>query len=376
MTQEVTIVGGGIAGLVTAIHLGEAGGHATLHEAGARLGGRGRSDQGDYRTNLGPHALYRHGEFERWLIERKLLPCVRYPSLTGLRLRVGGRLRRLPLALLPVMRSLGKSAPVDECYRDWASRELGSDAAEAAIGLAALPTFHADPGTLSAAFVQERLQRSGAWRPVYYIDGGWSKLVERLEQRARELGVTIRTGSKLAELPQGPVVVATDLPMAARLLEDDSIAWPGAKTALLDVAWRSARGEPAAVLDLDERIYASRYSAGDAGLAPEGESLIQAMAGVRSDETTDSARARIESVLDDAYPGWRDRITWQRKGLVDGGAGPADPPGTSWRDRPAIDRGAGRWLVGDRVAAPGVLSEVSFASARIAAGSLIEKLGD
>ena len=40
-----------------------------------------------------------------------------------------------------------------------------------------------------------------------------------------------------------------------------------------------------------------------------------------------------------------------------------DLPGTTWRDRPAVDRGYGVYLAGDQVAAPGVLSEVSFTSA-------------
>jgi len=44
-------------------------------------------------------------------------------------------------------------------------------------------------------------------------------------------------------------------------------------------------------------------------------------------------------------------------------SGPLDYPGTSWRDRPAIDRGDGIYLAGDMVAAPGLLSEVSWASA-------------
>ena len=44
-------------------------------------------------------------------------------------------------------------------------------------------------------------------------------------------------------------------------------------------------------------------------------------------------------------------------------SGPLDYPGTSWRDRPAIDRGDGVYLAGDMVAAPGLLSEVSWASA-------------
>jgi hypothetical protein len=40
-----------------------------------------------------------------------------------------------------------------------------------------------------------------------------------------------------------------------------------------------------------------------------------------------------------------------------------DPPGTTWRDRPAIDRGDGVFLAGDMVAAPGCLSEIAWASA-------------
>ncbi|HEX3518971.1 MAG TPA: hypothetical protein VHT29_08055, partial [Solirubrobacteraceae bacterium] len=45
-----------------------------------------------------------------------------------------------------------------------------------------------------------------------------------------------------------------------------------------------------------------------------------------------------------------------------------DMPGTSWQDRPAVDRGGGVFLAGDMVAAPGLLSEVSYASAVQAAG--------
>jgi hypothetical protein len=40
-----------------------------------------------------------------------------------------------------------------------------------------------------------------------------------------------------------------------------------------------------------------------------------------------------------------------------------DPPGKTWRDRPAIDRGEGVFVAGDMVAAPGCLSEIAWASA-------------
>jgi hypothetical protein len=49
-----------------------------------------------------------------------------------------------------------------------------------------------------------------------------------------------------------------------------------------------------------------------------------------------------------------------------------DPPGTSWRDRPKSDLGNGVFLVGDMVAAPGLLSEVTALSATRAARSVLE----
>ena len=48
---------------------------------------------------------------------------------------------------------------------------------------------------------------------------------------------------------------------------------------------------------------------------------------------------------------------------MNGRTGALDLPGTTWRDRPAIDRGDGVFLCGDQVAAPGCLAEVAFASA-------------
>ena len=48
---------------------------------------------------------------------------------------------------------------------------------------------------------------------------------------------------------------------------------------------------------------------------------------------------------------------------MNGRTGALDPPGKSWRDRPAIDRGDGVFLAGDMVAAPGCLSEIAWASA-------------
>ena len=58
-----------------------------------------------------------------------------------------------------------------------------------------------------------------------------------------------------------------------------------------------------------------------------------------------------------------DRETWRRRLTVTAESGALDPPGTTWRDRPSGDRGDDVHVVGDMVAAPGLLSEVTHQSA-------------
>ena len=360
--ERIHIVGGGLAGLIAAIECAEQGAPVRLYEQAPRLGGRARTGRGPYRTNFGPHALYRAGALERWLAARALMPDCVAPSALGFRLFWKGRLRRLPPVLLRVVASARLEAPVDDDYRSWASAQMGETAARAAIGLASLPTFHGDPGTLSAAFVQERIQRSIRQPAVGYVLGGWARLVAGLESRARKLGVEVVTGARVDTLPAGPCIVATDLAPAARLL-GERLDWPGARTALLDVSLNPRRRDPWNVLDLDGCAYVSAYGAYDETLQPEGERLIQAASGLRNGESLHDGLDRMRALLDRAYRGWRERATWQHTGLSDAGAGAVDPPGTTWRDRPAVRRGDDVWLIGDRVAAPGVLSEVSCSSA-------------
>ena len=76
---EVTIVGGGLAGLTAAITVAEGGAKVCLLEASEHLGGRARSMEGPYKANLGPHVIYKDGDFWTWLSERELLPSFSRP---------------------------------------------------------------------------------------------------------------------------------------------------------------------------------------------------------------------------------------------------------------------------------------------------------
>jgi hypothetical protein len=225
-------------------------------------------------------------------------------------------------------------------------------------------TFHHDPGELSAAFVWGHTVRVLLSPPptARYLIGGWSALVEALEARARQLGVEIETGREVESVPGPPVIVATELGQARQLLGDDSLAWPAGHTVCIDLGLEHRRGDPFVVSDLDEAGWVERFSAADATLAPAGEELVQAQMPVRPGESTEGAALRLEHLLDASFPDRRERETWRRRQVMEGRTGPLDMPGRTWRDRPAIDRGGDVFLAGDMVAAPGLLSEDSWAS--------------
>ncbi|MHB8533658.1 MAG: FAD-dependent oxidoreductase [Solirubrobacteraceae bacterium] len=366
--DQITVVGGGIAGLVAAIACAKQGRSVVLHEATGKLGGRARGASGPYLANYGPHALYGDGPFYAWLRREKLLPRLVRPSVPTLRTRINGRITRLPLPLVSATVRLRGRAPAELDYRTWAAQRAGERAVEAAVGFVSLPTFHHDPGELSAAFCHERFHRLVFHgHRVRYVVGGWNTLIDKLARRASDLGVEIETGSRITELPYRPVILALPLSAASALLPDLRLSVTGARTVLLDIAISSLRRSPRVVFDLTERLYLTRITGPDRSLAPTGEDLIQASAGLRPDESIEQATRRIESVMDAGFPSWRERETWRRRSLAENASGAIDLPGTTWRDRPAIDQGDGLYLAGDAIAAPGLLSEVSFNSAMEAA---------
>jgi hypothetical protein len=107
-------------------------------------------------------------------------------------------------------------------------------------------------------------------------------------------------------------------------------------------------------------------------LDDEGVELFQGHLGVDVGVSVGHGVARIEEALDRAVVGWREGVVWRRAHLVVDSTGAVDPPGTTWRDRPSIEQGHDRFLAGDAVAAPGLLSEVTVNSAVQAARLALE----
>ena len=371
--SEITVIGGGLAGLTAAITCAEGGASVRLFEAHETLGGRARSIDGPYKANLGPHAIYAGGVLWDWLTARGLMPPLARPLLTGVRFHYEGAVHRTPpLSMIPPgLRLRGRMAPVEQSFREWVTDHSDARTADLLSSLAGVYTFYHDPGELSAAFVWERTQRLLVTTrvPARFIVGGWSTLVDGLERHARGLGVSIVTGERVESLPEPPVIVALELSDARRLLTDESLRWLSGHTVCLDLALRERRADPWVVSDLEGSGWIERYTAQDPSLAPDGEQLVQAQMPVRPGEDAEKAATRLERLLDLSFDDWRDRVAWRRRQIMNGRTGALDLPGTTWRDRPAIDRGEGVFISGDQVAADGCLSEVSCASA-IAAGTL------
>jgi len=374
---KLSIVGGGLSGLVAAITAAERGTGVRLIEARGSLGGRARTKSGDFRANIGAHAFWRDGDSWTWLRERNLLPPSKRSPLTGSRFYYRDRVRQIPpRSFVKFWRLRGKQAPVDESFREWVTREVDAETAEALSNAAGVFTYYHDPGSLSAAFVAERGARLLTPPPpnTYFV-GGWQALVDTLEQRARDLGVVIETGTRVSELPAAPVIVATTHDEAQKLLPNADLTVTLTRVACLDLGIKRRLRDPFVVSDLQFGGWLGRYSKPDRTLAPKGHHLIQGHMPMKPEESVEDAVARLEEVADAAYPGWRDRTAWRRQQVMDGQVGAVDLPGRTWHDRPQIDQGNGVFLAGDWVAAPGLLSEVAFSSSSTAAEQASALLG-
>jgi phytoene dehydrogenase-like protein len=363
---DLTIVGAGVTGLTAAIEAAERGWRVTVAEAHSQPGGRARSLAGPFRANTGPHAIYVDGPWWAWLERRGLAPPTVNAARRASLVRAEGRLGPWPAELGRAISALPAEAPADESLRAWLLRHVEAKTADAIIGVGFIFTFDHDPGRLSAAFVHQRLRR-GLAGGARYVACGWSTLVGLLAERAASLGARIRTQTRIPALPAGPAILATSLATARHLTGDASLTWPSARVATVDLGLRSDGGPGwFRLLDVDDRIYAARYSLADRALAPPGCELIQVAAACAPGERKADAERRVHRLLDQSWPGWRAAVKWHSSALRAHCTGAIDLPGTTWHDRPAVRRTDALAVATDQSAAPGLLAEVGIAAAQLA----------
>lgn len=430
---DIVIIGGGIAGLVAANFATEnTGGSASrrkpsvlLLEKGHDLGGRAGTNVRDgVSFNMGPHALYCHGALFRTLHELQI-PFHGAPPNPGRSLFLTERsVHRFPQTFWQVLVSrllnfrerrlflqiLGRGISTDPrtldstSVADWIRQLAGTGRlADLFHTLMRLTTFVNDPEQQSAGATLEQFQM-GQKGGVWYVDGGWTSLVEGLRRRAVERGVSVRPSAPAKHVRTGPNGSEIELADGTRVRAGATIlAVPPAEAvglldldgsdplrvfertrrvgrcACLDIALqRLPRPDERFTLGLDAPLYFSVHSAA-AKLGPDGVAVAHVMkylpAGepIRHEET----RNELETMLDRIQPGWRADIVTSRY-LPNMTAVPAIPTiatrGTQDRPDSVVAGRPGVFLAGDWVGRQGQLVDASAASGRIAAAAAIESL--
>lgn len=420
--DTIVVVGGGLAGLAAAAYLARAGRAVTVLERAGAAGGRAQTTlAGEFRLNLGPHALYNGGAAARVLDELGIPRMGNVPATSGAYALDRGTLHALPGGLVSLLttslfgvagkvetaRLLAGLARIDAAVlastplRDWLARDVRHDGARRLIeALFRLSTYANAPDAMSAGLAVGQLQLALAHN-VRYLDGGWETLVDGLRARVEGHGGRVRTGAAVVELvigaggamtgvrlrsgevvPAGTVIVALDAAAAAPLLPESAArrtardAVP-VRAACLDVGLaRLPRPRATFALGIDEPLYCSVHSAA-ARLAPEGGAMIHVARYLDAD-TPDpgSVERQLEGVLDHVQPGWRDVVVERRflPHMVAASAlATAAGGGIASRPGPALPEVRNLYLAGDWIGSEGWLADASLASGAAAARLVMER---
>lgn len=409
---DVVVIGGGLAGLLTANHVVKSGLSVTVLERG-QVGGRSRTKRSSagFQLNQGPHAMYIDQPLHRSLVEFGLDPIGSEPPTSGTRglvvdelgLLPGGPLSLLRTNLLPwrakprlaaLMALIGRKKPANYAHQtvdEWLdSEDLHSSIRQLIEGLVRLTTYCADHDIASADMAIQQLQLALS-DGVRYINDGWQVLVDHLTEQAIEKGADIREGSTVRSIEHNrvhlddgttlnarsvilaglsPGVVQTLIPNSPDLSE---AAGPAIEAATLDLG---IKGQPeiAFVLGLDCPLYHSRHDP-PADLSPADHQLYGTMRYLRRDEEHDREVVRDQllslaktagiaagDIVEDRYS---HRLTVTHGMPLARNGGLAGRPGAKAL---ALD---GVFLAGDWIGPEGVLADASAASARVAAQAAV-----
>jgi len=250
----VTVIGGGIAGLLAAYFLDKKGYEVTLFEASDRFGGLIRTETTPWGiAEAAAHSLLTTPAVKELFEELQIeAVSVNRDSKSRYILRKG-KLRKFPLSILEAAAAFlrayfvlaDKKKPSEGMtMAEWARRFLGDSALQYLItpmvrGIygvrpedvsvgAAFPALAVPRGhSLLSFFLHKQLRKkSGKSSGMVTPRAGMGEVVQQLERKLKErLGDRLVRGVRVSELPfQGNVILAVDAISAGTLLEDhDSV---------------------------------------------------------------------------------------------------------------------------------------------------------
>jgi phytoene dehydrogenase-like protein len=422
MTTDVAVVGGGLAGLAAATYAARGGRSVVLCEKASTLGGRAATTTlGDFRFNLGPHALYARSHGIGVLRELGVEFKGSKPSPSGAYAISGGAKHALPGGFLSLVttglfglpakletaRLLGGFGRIEAAalarvpVGEWIDANVRHAAVRPLVrALVRVTTYSDDPARMSAGAAIAQIQGAlGAG--VLYLDDGWQTLVDGLRAAAVAAGVRFVTARATAveragagwrvglgdsaAIDAGAAIVAAGPDSVAALLSGElqrlAQGWASeavpVRAACLDLAL-SRLPQPRATfaLGIDRPLYLSVHSA-VAKLGPAGNAVIHVakyLGAAGSDPKADERE--LESLMDLVQPGWRTLIL-QRRFLPDMLVANALPAaatgGTEGRPGPAVPGAENLYIAGDWVGRHGQLADASLASAKRAATLILQR---
>ena len=421
ISVDVAVIGGGLAGLATAAYLARGKRSVLLCEKASALGGRAATTAiGEYRFNLGPHALYAssHGiDVLRYLgvavrggkpnasggfaIDRGAKHALPGGFLSLLTTGLFGLPAKLETAGL--LAGFGRidpqpllGTPLDEWLE---SNVHHPDVRRLLAALVRVATYSHDPRRLSAGAAIAQVQKA-LGGGVLYLDGGWQTLVDGLRAAAQAAGVRIVCASRASAVERrgdawrvwladdtaincGAAVLAIGPEAAAALVGGADGAtlrtWAEAaipvKAACLDLALtRLPQPRSKFALGIDRPLYLSVHSA-VARLAPPEHAVIHVAKYLGDADSDAKADEReLEGLMDLVQPGWRDVVAQRRflpNMLVANALPTAASGGTAGRPGPCVPGADNLYVVGDWVGADGMLADASLASAKAAAERIL-----
>jgi phytoene dehydrogenase-like protein len=417
-TADLVVVGGGLGGLAAAALAARRGLSVTLFERARGLGGRAVTHRtGDFRFNVGPHALYAQGRGVTVLRDLGVAFAGRKPRLSEAYAVDRGAKHALPggfvsllstgLLRLPgkieAARLLGSMARIDSAaaqgrtVREWLERNVRQhDVRQLLQALLRLATYTDDPERQSAGAALAQLQLALAGG-VYYLDEGWQVLVDGLRFAAEQAGVIIVNDTRVVQVEHDGMVRGVRLASGERC-RTAAVIMSGApgdavglvdggthptlrrwaeeaipvRAACLDVGLtRLPRPRALFALGIDQPLYLSVHSA-VARLAPAGGATIHVAKYLRADHGTQAKadEQALEGLLDLVQPGWRDVVVERRylpRMTVAHALPSAAAGGTRARPGPEVPGIGNLYVVGDWVGPVGLLADASLASAQRAA---------
>jgi len=353
---DVTVLGGGIAGLTASIYLAQAGKKVLLLDKASKLGGRGISNTiGDAHLNLGAHALYTN--CIEILNEVGVTVSGKLPKLSGafilgdqsnqmkiieaFNLFLGNHLKwKEKMEFIRFYRHIRKM-DLDEInhisLEEYLNRNITSGRVKNLIlAFIRVSTFTSNSELISAGVAIGQLRSA----KVLYINEGWQSIVNDLINKANQLGVTIQNSTVVSKITGSypninlilkndtkintscllstinpiDLVKLIDEPISASFLQKCNQMIP-VKAACLDLVMKGLPNPKLNfALGVDQPWYFSNHSSVAKLSNTEGEIVVHLMKYLNSVNETDSAKdeEELESLLDLLQPGWRDYVISRR----------------------------------------------------------------